>query len=95
MEGAWWTNLSWNKWAESFMKRNNYVKRKGTKAAKSLPRDFPAVRDAFVLRIKDQCTDHIITDEELININIDRTAVCLTPSSDYTLNKKVNRLITQ
>ena len=34
-------------WAESFPRRENYIKRKATKAAKKLPEDFEIVRKEF------------------------------------------------
>ena len=36
------------KWAESFLFRHGYVKRKATKAARKLPHDFPDIKLAFL-----------------------------------------------
>ena len=41
-------------WAESFLRRIGYVKRKATKAARKLPDDFPEVKQAFLQRVKSE-----------------------------------------
>ena len=38
-------------WAESILRRVNFVKRKGTKAAKKLPENFGEIKAAFLERI--------------------------------------------
>lgn len=58
-----------NPWAQSFLKRHCYVKRKGTKAARKLPDDFPAVKEAFLQQVREQITQHNIPDDLVINFD--------------------------
>lgn len=42
-------------WAQSFLDRLGYVRRKGTKAARKLPPDFDDVKSKFLERISEAC----------------------------------------
>ena len=49
-------------WAKSFLKRNNYVKRKGTKAARKKPADFDELKRKFLQRINEKVAAGSIPD---------------------------------
>ena len=74
------------KWVESFLSRNNFVRRKATKKARQLPNDFASVKEEFISRIQRTCQDNSITDPALV-VNIDQTGLKLIPTSDWTLNE--------
>ena len=67
------------KWAQSFLHRRNFVKRKATKAARKLPVEFPELKLAFLRRIQDEVVTHSIPSELLINW--DQTGSKLVPVS--------------
>ena len=68
------------KWAESFLRRRGYVKRKATNAARKLPPNFNELKAA---KIQDEIEQHAILPS--IVINWDQTGSKLVPVSQWTL----------
>ena len=73
-------------WAESFLRRKGYVKRKAPKAARKLPADFPEIKLSFLQRIKDEVEKNSIP-QDLI-VNWDQTGSKLVPVSEWTMEKE-------
>ena len=73
-------------WSTSILRRMNFVKRRGTKAARKVPDDFPNIKSSFLDRIRDAVREHNIP-EELI-INMDETGIPVVPVSDWTMEKE-------
>ena len=71
------------KWAESFLRRRGYVKKKATKAAQKLPPNFEDLKSTFIQRIRDQVEQNAIP-KKLV-INWDQTGSKLVPVSQWTL----------
>ena len=71
------------KWAESFLIRRGYVKRKATKAARKLPPDFSTLKHTFLTRIHDEVKTNKIPSQLIINW--DQTGVKLVPVSSWTM----------
>ena len=61
----------------------NYVKRKGTKAARKLPADFENIKEAFLSRITQSIQKYNIPKE--LCINMDETGARFVPVSDWTM----------
>ena len=72
-------------WCESFLRRANFVERKGTKAAKKLPEDFPQQKAAFLKQISDVIKKHAIPDDLIINL--DETPLRIVPVAKRTLEQ--------
>ena len=79
------------KWAESFLKRRSYVKRKATKAARKVPHNFDDLKAAFLQRIRDEIEQHAIPPS--LVINWDQTGSKLIPVSQWTLAKQGSRQV--
>ena len=79
------------KWAESFLIRRGYVKRKATKAARKLPQDFPELKQNFLRRIQEEVKSHSIPLELLFNW--DQTGVKLVPVSSWTMAESGSKQI--
>ena len=75
-------------WAESFLRRHRYVRRKGTKTARHIPPDYEDVRAGFYQRICDFAAKYSIP--ESLVVNIDQTGIKLVPVAEYTLEEKGN-----
>ncbi len=73
-------------WAESLFTRMEFVKRKGTKAARKLPNDFPAIKEEYLRDIQEKVSKHKIPDELIINF--DQTGVSIVPVDDWTMEEK-------
>ena len=73
-------------WAYSLLRRMKYVKRKGTKAAKKLPVDFPQIRDVFLERVSDTVNEFSIPKE--LCVNMDETGAKYIPVSDWTMEEE-------
>eukprot|EP00058_Branchiostoma_floridae_P025112 XP_002610602.1 hypothetical protein BRAFLDRAFT_65792 [Branchiostoma floridae] len=73
-------------WANSFLRRMKFVKRKGTKAARKVPEDFELIREQFYQRIEAAIRDNNIPDEMVCNW--DQTGVNIVPVSDWTLEEE-------
>ena len=72
-------------WAQSFLRRLGYVKRKGTKAARKVPDDFEFIKMEFLSEIQKLVKTCDIPDD--LMINFDQTNVMIIPIGDYTLDK--------
>ena len=72
-------------WAES-LRRGNYVKRKGTKSAKKLPKDFDTIRSGFLERFSKVVAGDQVPAELIVNI--DQTGLKMVPVSEWTLEKE-------
>ncbi len=73
-------------WAESFLGRLGYVKRKGTKAARKVPDDFVDQKTKFLDTIARIVKEHSIPDE--LVINFDQTGISIVPVSNWTMAAK-------
>ena len=73
-------------WAASLMSRMGYVRRKGTKAARQLPADFPEVKATFLERVRSAVTAHDIPPQ--LVINFDQTGVNVVPVSSWTMHSE-------
>ncbi len=72
-------------WAASIMKRMNFVRRKGTKAARTLPDNYSEQRERFLTGITDTVKKYNIPDKLIVNF--DQTQVKIVPVSEWTLNE--------
>ena len=50
-------------WARSFLMQYSFDKIKGTKAARKLPEDFPAIKQAFNEKVQNLIADNNIPEE--------------------------------
>ncbi|XP_019635711.1 PREDICTED: uncharacterized protein LOC109478536 [Branchiostoma belcheri] len=78
-------------WANSFLRRMNFVKRKGTKAARKVPQDFDQTRDDFHQRIEDIVRENDIPDE--LVVNWDQTGINVVPVGGWTLAEEGSRQV--
>ncbi|KAI8522099.1 hypothetical protein Bbelb_018530 [Branchiostoma belcheri] len=78
-------------WANSILRRMNFVKRKGTKAARKVPDDFEETRDKFYDRIEEAVRDNDIPDEMIVNW--DQTGVPIVPVGKWTLEEEGARQV--
>ncbi|XP_070567237.1 uncharacterized protein [Ptychodera flava] len=69
---------------ESILKRMNYTKRKGTKAAKKPVQDFATVKEEYLQKIETAVTEHRIPDNLIFNW--DQTGVSIVPSGSWTMD---------
>lgn len=69
-------------WAESFLSRLGYVKRKGTRAARKIPDNFDAVQVEFLSKIENCVSQYDIPD--VLIINFDQTGINIVPTGKYT-----------
>lgn len=73
-------------WAESFLRRVGYVRRKGTKAARKLPFDFEEQKITFLSDVRDIISEHSIP-EQLV-LNFDQTNIMIIPCGNWTLEEQ-------
>jgi hypothetical protein len=73
-------------WAYSILKRLNFVKRKGTKAAKKIPMDFEAVKETFLARLSTAIEQHSIPKE--LCVNMDETGSNYVPVACWTMEEE-------
>ncbi len=73
-------------WAESLFQRMGFVQRKGTKAGRKLPSDFPAIKEEFLRSIQSIVKEHDIPDELIVNF--DQTGVSIIPVDDWTMEQE-------
>uniref|UniRef100_A0A914USD6 DDE-1 domain-containing protein n=1 Tax=Plectus sambesii TaxID=2011161 RepID=A0A914USD6_9BILA len=83
--------LSKRSFFQSLMRRMGFVKRKGTKAAKKLPRNFDELRQNFFTKISPLVKAHEIPDQLIINF--DQTGISIIPMSSYTMEKEGARQV--
>ena len=69
----------------------NFVKRKGTKAAKKLPAEFETVRADYVARVRKAVSDYSIPPE--LVLNLDETGLHIVPISNWTLDIKGSKQV--
>lgn len=79
------------KWAESFLHRRGFVRRKATKAARKHPPDFPQLKLAYFDRIKSEITDNDIPMDLLFNW--DQTGTKLVPVSNWTMAEEGSKQV--
>ena len=79
------------KWAESFLVRRGFVKRKATKAARKLPPDYPDLKLAYLKRIQDEVEAHDIPWDMVFNW--DQTGLKLVPVSSWTMAKEGSKQV--
>ena len=73
-------------WAESFLRRHTFVKRRRMKAARAIPANFEDVNMSFYNSIKDVRVTNKL-DDSLV-VNIDQTGLKLAPTASYTMEEK-------
>ena len=73
-------------WAESVLRRLDFVRRKATKAAKKVPDNFAEIRQRFAARVANAVKEHSIPPE--LVINMDETGLPIVPVSDWSLDEK-------
>ena len=71
-------------WAESILRRMNFVKRKGTKAARKVPADVDEIKQAYIERIRQKVNANNIPSE--LVLNLDETGLPIVPVSNWTLD---------
>ena len=79
-------------YAQSLLRRMDFVKRKGTKGTKTLPKDYECIKKAYVDRYTAAVTEHSIPDE--LVINIDQTGCSLVPGGGWTLEQSGVKQVT-
>ena len=70
-------------WAESFMRRIGFERRKGTKAARKLPFDYEKQKLDFLSRVRDT-REKFAKPEEMV-INFDQTNISIIPCGNWTM----------
>ena len=78
-------------WAKNLLSRMGYVKRRGTTKAKVTVEDFDAVKEQYLLDIK-----NVIEMDEIPNelvINWDQTGIHYVPVSSWTMDKEGSKRI--
>ena len=73
-------------WAESLLRRMDFVRRKGTKAAKKVPDNFPEICSAFLERVATAVKEHNIPPQ--LVLNMDETGLPIIPVSEWSLDEK-------
>lgn len=73
-------------WARYFLEQLNYIKRKGTKAARKLPVDYLAVKETYLNRILATVKEFKIHPSMIVNW--DQTGVNIVPTGEWTLAPK-------
>ncbi len=73
-------------WAFSLFDRMGFVIRKGTKAGRKQPNDFPAIKEEYLKDIQSIVKQHNIPDELIINF--DQTGVSIIPADDWTMEEE-------
>lgn len=73
-------------WAESFLRRIGFVKRKGTKAARKLPENFAEIKHVFLERVKSEVETWSIP--PALILNWDQTGSKLVPVSEWTMERE-------
>ena len=79
------------KWAEAFLFRHDYVKRKLQKQLESSPPDFSDVKLGFLQRIKDKVASNSIP--LALVFNFDQTGSKLVPVCEWTMEKQGSRQV--
>ncbi len=72
-------------WSESLFQRMDFVQRKGTKAARKQPNDFPAIKEKYLQDIQAIVKEHDIPDALIVNF--DQTGVAIIPVDDWTMEE--------
>ncbi|WAR09629.1 hypothetical protein MAR_034705 [Mya arenaria] len=69
-----------------------FVKRKGTKATKTLPADFEDIKDTFVSKVQGMIQEHHIPDSFVLNF--DQTGCHMVPGGEWTMGEMGSALVT-
>ena len=72
-------------WAKSLLNRMNFVKRKGSTAAKLPPSELEILKQSYMKRIKETVFRNNVIPQMVINM--DQTAISLVPSSSWTMDE--------
>uniref|UniRef100_A0A0L8GP41 DDE-1 domain-containing protein n=1 Tax=Octopus bimaculoides TaxID=37653 RepID=A0A0L8GP41_OCTBM len=78
--------------AKSILKRMGFVKRKGTKASKTLPSNFKNIKDDFLDRVQTIVEKHKILPSMIVNF--DQTGLTIIPVKEWTMEQQVNQTAT-
>lgn len=78
--------------ARSIMRRMGFVKRKGTKAVKTLPSDFDDIKCEFVKKVNNVVCEYFVLDSLIINW--DQTGCQLVPGGEWTMEEKGSKQVT-
>ena len=79
------------KWAESFLQRRGFVRRKATKAARKLPPNYPDLKVTFLKRIEDEVKTNDIPPDLIINW--DQTGSKLVPVNSWTMAEEGSKQV--
>ena len=80
-----------NSWAASFLDRLGFVKRKGTRTARKVPADFPAVKGEFLTKVTAAVTEHNIPPS--VVVNCDQTGAKMVPVNKWTMAEQGSRQV--
>ena len=69
-----------------------FVKRKGTKAIKTLPQDFKVIRDEFLAKVNGVIKEHNVPDS--LVINWDQTGCQMVPGGEWYMESKCSTQVT-
>eukprot|EP00117_Sycon_ciliatum_P020085 scpid79137/ scgid18001/ len=78
-------------WADSLLRRIDFVKRKATKAARKLPGNFTELKSDFHRRVTSIVEEHSIPAQ--LVINMDETGLPTVPVSQWTLEEAGSRQV--
>ncbi|VDI04793.1 Hypothetical predicted protein [Mytilus galloprovincialis] len=78
-------------WAESFLRRIGFVKRKGTKAARKVPANFDELRVQFLASVSKIISENNIP-EELV-MNFDQTNISIIPCGNWTMEEEGSKQV--
>lgn len=73
-------------WANSFLLRMNFVKRKATKEARKVPSDFEEIKARYFDKISEIVRKYSIPDQMIINW--DQSGISVVPTSEWTLEEE-------
>ncbi|WAR04201.1 hypothetical protein MAR_019570 [Mya arenaria] len=76
----------------SILRRTGFVIRNGTKATKTLPKDFDGIKDNFVFKVQGMI-DKDQTPETLV-LNFDHTGCSIMPGGVWTMEEQGSALLT-
>lgn len=76
----------------SILRRMGYVKRKGTKATKSLVNDFDDIQKEFVDKVNNVVREHNVPDS--LFIDWDQTGCQMVPGGEWTIDERGSTQVT-
>ena len=71
--------------------RLSFIKRKGTKAARKIPKHFPSIKLQFLEKIKGIASTHKIPHKLILNL--DQTRIKFVPSGNWTMAEEGSKQV--